>query len=410
MTSKITKQTPIATASNLERKTKIVDKTTSASAAKRQSYTTVCSQNSQNRPIIIFTGGGTGGHVYPNLALVPEFEKRGFCAVYVGGEGNTIERKLARDVGIKYYSVPTIKLVRSMSADGIKNNLKIPSTLKKSVEKASEILEKIKPCCVFSKGGFVSLPVVLAASKMQIPVFAHESDLTMGLANKIAKLKGATILKANPKSKFGGELVGMPLRDNLVYKDKTYAKKTLGINNPFKKPVLLVLGGSSGASAINDAIAKNLKALTEKYFVLHVSGKNKGANVKANDYLQFEYADDVALFYTACDIVLSRAGATSMFEISSIGKRAVFVPLPKGASRGDQIYNAELAKEFGATVLKQDSHFCDNLPRAIETAMQNPSMKPINSDANGKIADLVCAKLRRGEKCTNKKPSPNGLQ
>lgn len=86
------------------------------------------------------------------------------------------------------------------------------------------------------------------------------------------------------------------------------------------------------------------------------------------------------------------------------------MPLPKGASRGDQIYNAELAKEFGATVLKQDSHFCDNLPRAIETAMQNPSMKPINSDANGKIADLVCAKLRRGEKCTNKKPSPNGLQ
>lgn len=207
MTSKITKKTSFSTANDLETKTKNTRKAASASTATPQSDTATCLENSQNRPIIVFTGGGTGGHVYPNLALVPEFGKRGFCAVYVGGEGNTIERKLARDAGIKYYAVPTIKLVRSMTIAGIKNNLKIPSTLKKSVEKANEILAKIKPCCVFSKGGFVSLPVVLAASKTHISVFAHESDLTMGLANKIAQLKGATILKANPKSKFGGELV-----------------------------------------------------------------------------------------------------------------------------------------------------------------------------------------------------------
>lgn len=365
---------------------------------------------SQPKPLILFTGGGTGGHVYPNLALVPEFRKRGFDIAYAGGEGNTIERRLARDARIKYYALPTIKLIRSISVDAVKNNLKIPSTLNKAVETASRIIEKIKPDCVFSKGGFVSLPVVLAACKKHIPVFAHESDLTLGLANKIAKFKGATILKANPKSKFDGILVGMPLRDTLTYHDKTNAEKKLGINNIFKKPVLLVLGGSSGASAINDAIKANLKNLTLKYYVLHVTGKNKSERCKASDYLQFEYADDIALFYTVCDIVLSRAGATSVFEISAINKRAVFVPLPKGASRGDQIFNAALANEYGATVLRQDSSFSDNLPRSIETALQNPPMKPINSDANGKIADIVCAKLRRGEKCIDKKPSPNGLR
>ena len=144
MTSKITKNTSFSTANDLETKTKNTRKAASASTATPQSDTATCLENSQNRPIIVFTGGGTGGHVYPNLALVPEFEKRGFCAVYVGGEGNTIERKLARDAGIKYYAVPTIKLVRSMTIDGIKNNLKIPSTLKKSVEKTNEILAKIK--------------------------------------------------------------------------------------------------------------------------------------------------------------------------------------------------------------------------------------------------------------------------
>ena len=250
---------------------------------------------------------------------------------------------------------------------------------------------------------------MLAASKAHIPIFAHESDYTLGLANKIAKLKGATIFKANPNAKFDGVFVGMPLRENLLRKDKAEVQKTLNINNPFKKPVLLVFGGSSGASAINEAVKKNIKSLTSKYYVLHVTGKNKDEKISANDYRAFEYADDISLFYTACDVILSRAGATSVFEISSIGKRAVFVPLPKGASRGDQIYNADLAKEYGGIVLKQDSSFCDNFVGAIETAMQNPPMKPIKHDSNGKIADVVCDKLRRGEKCKNKKPSPNGL-
>ncbi len=364
--------------------------------------------NEASRRVILFTGGGTGGHVYPNLALVPEFEKRGFEIAYVGGSGDTIEKRLATKCGIKYFEIPTIKLVRSMSLAAIKNNVKIPSSLAKAVRSASDVLQKVKPDVVFSKGGFVSLPVTIAASKAKIPVFAHESDLTLGLANKIAKLKGATVLKANPDSKFDGIFVGMPMREPLIYDDKKQALKKLGVEN-HGKPVLLVLGGSSGASALNEAVRHNLKKLTSKYFVLHVTGKNKVDDTTACDYIQFEYANDVALFYTVCDLILSRAGATTVFEIASLKKKAVFVPLPKSVSRGDQLFNAELARLHGATVLKQDSTFFDDLPIAIETAMQNSCMKPIMRNANGKIADIICATLRRGEKCTDKKPSPSGL-
>lgn len=382
---------------------------------------------------IIFTGGGTGGHIYPNLALIPEFEGRGFKTVYVGGTGNPMERRLARERGIKYYGVPTIKLVRSFSAAAIKNNLKIPFTLTKAVSEARSLLERIKPSAVFSKGGFVSLPIVMAAKKLQIPVFAHESDFTLGLANKIARQYGATILKANPRAQFEGKTVGMPLRNDLFGVKKTEAKSRLGIST--SKKIILILGGSSGAKFLNDEVEKHIAELTDKYFILHVSGRggisqaNSQSNRSANDsqdnkhvktsendvsrgirknYLNFEYADNIADFYAASDLVISRAGATAVFEISALKKRAIFVPLPKGISRGDQLYNAELAEEYGATTLCQNESFSDNLLQTIETALQNPPMRSISADSNGKIADFICDSIRRGEKCKDKKPSQNG--
>lgn len=404
---------------------------------------------------IVFTGGGTGGHIYPNLALIPEFEKRGFKTVYVGGEGKPMERNLAKAAGVKYYGVPVIKLVRSLSPKAIINNLKIPVTLSKSVADARVLLENIKPAAVFSKGGFVSLPVVMASKKLGIPVFAHESDLTLGLANKIAKHYGATLLKANPRAEFEGETVGMPLREDLFGVKKSEAKQRLNVST--SKKILLILGGSSGAKFLNDETEKHIKELTQKYFVLHVSGrggiseqnKSNGAskqdgrktsaeaqNVsetskrgteKANNgavtlsdnktsadirknYMRVDYADNIADFYAVSDVILSRAGATAVYEISALKKRAVFVPLPKGVSRGDQIYNAELAEDFGAITLCQNENFSDNLLPAIEKALQNPPMRAICADANGKIADLVCDSIRRGEKCKDKKLSQNGSQ
>lgn len=364
--------------------------------------------NLKNFNTIVFTGGGTGGHVYPNLALIPTFQERGYTCVYMGANGNTLEKRLAKMQNIPYYGVDAIKLVRSFSPSAIKNNLAIVRVLTRSINQAKRTLEKISPVCVFSKGGFASLPVVLAARKLGIPTFAHESDLTLGLANKIAKSRGAHMLKANPHSTFDGDFVGMPLRNQLFCTNKAQALKTLGINNPDNKKILLVLGGSLGASAINDAVKKCLDTLKAHYFILHVTGKNKGKRIDEKNYKTFEYADDISLFYEAADAVLSRAGATGVFEISALKKRAVFIPLPKGVSRGDQIFNGNLAKEYGGFVLEQNDLLCDNIPTAIEKALQNPPMRPIADDANGKIAEIVCATLRRGEKCKNKKPSQNG--
>lgn len=355
---------------------------------------------------IVFTGGGTGGHIYPNLALADEFEKRGFTPVYIGGQGDTMENKLSKKNGIPFFGVKTVKLIRSISPSAIRNNLSIPFTLRKSVKSAMQILNEKHPCAVISKGGFASLPAVLGASKLNIPVFAHESDMTLGLANKIAKAKGATVLKANPSARFEGEFVGMPLRKSLFKTDKKGALERLGINTD--KKIVLILGGSSGAQTLNDAVIRNIEPLCTKYFVLHVCGKGKDNKISHPNYRSFEYADNIADFYAVSDAVVSRAGATAVFEISALKKRALFIPLPKGISRGDQIDNAYLAQEYGGHMLMQDEKFFDNFLDAIQKTLKNPPMMSISNDANGKIADIVCDKLRRGEKCKDKKPSQNG--
>ncbi len=367
----------------------------------RQIRSKRCSQSNK----ILFTGGGTGGHVYPNLALAQEFKKRGYAPIYMGGK-NSVEQKLAEQENIPFFDVPTVKLVRSFGFGAIKNNLSIPRTLHTAVKKAMGIIKAEKPCCIISKGGFASLPAVLGASKLGIPIFAHESDKTLGLANKIAKTKGATILKANPKASFDGEFVGMPLRRALFCADRSSALNKLGINTD--KKIVLILGGSSGAQVLNDCVYKNLDKLCNDFFVLHILGKGKGKSVKHKNYMSFEYADNIADFYAVCDIVVSRAGATAVFEISALKKRALFIPLPKGVSRGDQIDNAYLAEEYGASVLLQNEAFFDNFINAVSNTLKKPPMRNISADANGKIADIVCDRLRRGEICKDKKQSQNG--
>lgn len=358
-------------------------------------------KSKDSKQIVVFTGGGSGGHIYPNLALIPTMMDMGFGVQYVG-TNNSLEQKLCEQNDIPFHGIDTIKLVRSLSISAVKNNISIPYVLAKSVKEATALLKDVSPCAVFSKGGFVSLPTVISAHRLGIPIFAHESDLTLGLANKIAMRMGACMLKANPHSSFKGVFVGMPLRKSL------FENKQLAVSKQ-DKPILLVLGGSLGAKAINDAVEKNINELTSKYFVLHITGKGKNDLAKTKNYMAVEYADDIARFYNSADVVVSRAGATSVFEISALKKRAVFIPLPKGVSRGDQIYNANLAKEYGATILMQTDDMCDKILPAIENALQKPPMNAIQNDANGKIASLIYDSVRRGEKCKNKKPSQNGL-
>lgn len=368
---------------------------------------------------IVLTGGGTGGHVYPNLALVPDLKRAGYTPVYVGGDGDTQEKRLAEKAGLEYHGVPVIKFIRSVSPSALKNNVKIPFTLSRSVKEAEKILKDVRAAAVFSKGGFASLPAALAALKLGIPCFCHESDYTLGLANKIAVRKGAVPLKGDPRSVFEGTFTGMPLRAEITRLSRAEARKKLGISGD--KKILLIMGGSSGAEYINQAVIENIDELTRKYYVIHLTGKGKKglseadmsndrrlAITRRQSYAEAEYSDDVCTLIRAADACVSRAGATAVAELAAAGARALFIPLPKGISRGDQIFNAELAEEYGGHVLYQSSEFSKRLPAAIDKTFAEPPMRAIVNDANGKIVRLIDASIRRGELCTNKKSSPNG--
>ena len=352
---------------------------------------------------ILLAGGGTGGHIYPNLALLPALERLGIDAVYGGGEGDTCERRAAELARLEFYGVPTVKLVRSLSHKALRNNLSVPVLLSRGVRAAKEVLKRVKPELVFSKGGFAALPFALAASSLGIPVICHESDKTAGLSNRIAHMKGAIALSAYPGSSFG-EFVGMPVREELFCRDRAAARRGLGI--PEGLPVLLVAGGSSGAKALNDAVIPLLPFLQKHCAVIHLTGRGKAADVPppTERYIPLEYSDDMGALYAASDVVLSRAGATAVAELAALGKRAVFVPLPKGVSRGDQIFNAELARRHGAAVIGQDDDLARKLYPVLMRAFHSPPMRRISSDANGKIASVIDATMRRGVKCKDKKP------
>lgn len=356
---------------------------------------------------VMLVGGGTGGHIYPNLALVPALERRGLEVVYGGEEGESAEARLAALNGIPFFGVPCVKFRRSVSLESLKNNASIPRKLSEGKRRAEEILRAEKPDIVFSKGGFAALPFVLAAARLGLPVVCHESDSTLGLSNRIARRKGARVLTAYPEVGFG-EFVGMPVREELFCRDRETARRELCIEKGL--PVLLAVGGSSGATAINEAVIAALPELTRFCAVIHVSGKGKNSDLppRSARYVPLPYCDDIATLYAASDVVLSRAGATAVAEISALKKRAVFVPLPKGVSRGDQIPNARLAEKYGALVLVQNDKFRENLVPAIRRALETPPMRRIASDTGGKIAEIIDDTIRRGVKCKDKKPSPNG--
>ncbi len=346
---------------------------------------------------VILTGGGTGGHIYPNLALVPDLKDAGFDVVYVGGKGETLESRLAKSADIEYYGLPTVKLVRGLSIKAVGNNLKIPFVLTRSVVEGRKLLKTLHPDLIFAKGGFASLPLVLAHGK--IPLLCHESDLTLGLANKIGKIVGGKILTANPKTE--GVYVGMPLREDLFETDQASARKKLNI--PLDDKVLLVVGGSSGANVLNKAVKDNLDKLTKKYTVIHVYGKkSEDKFLKTQRYIPLPYADNMGELYAVSNVVVSRGGATAVHELAALKKRALFVPLPKGVSRGDQLDNVLFAKEYGGRVLYESElkAFC----REIDKTLSSPPMIPMSLDTNGKIVEIIRDSISRGELCKNKKP------
>ena len=316
----------------------------------------------------MFTGGGTAGHVMPNLALAPRLLERGWSLHYLGSAAGP-ERALAEAAGIPFYSLSTGKLRRYFSW----RNFSDPLRVVKGALDAFWLLGKIKPDLVFSKGGFVSVPVVYAAALRRIPVVLHESDLTPGLANRLSLPFCSFICASFPETldhlpKGKAVLTGTPIRAELFHGDREAGLKALGF--AADKPLLLVMGGSLGSKAVNEALRANLDWILPAMNVVHLCGKGwLDASLEGRaGYRQLEFLGaGLADVLTAADRVVSRAGANSLFELLALRKPMLLIPLPGKASRGDQILNARsFARRGLAHVLLQEDLTGATLRAALE--------------------------------------------
>lgn len=324
---------------------------------------------------IVMTGGGTAGHVTPNIALFDSLQKDGYEIHYIGSyEG--IEKGLIENKKIPYYGISSGKFRRYRSW----KNLTDPFRVLHGFFQARRLLGRIRPNVVFSKGGFVSVPVVMAAKTRHIPVIIHESDLTPGLANKLA-MPSATKVCCNfpetlpylPKEK--AVLTGSPIRQELLHGNKQAAKDFCGFTGDL--PILMVMGGSIGSVYINNAIRGCIDTLLTKYQIIHLCGKgNIDESLKdKKGYAQFEYiSENLPDLFAAADLVVARAGANSICELLALHKPNILIPLSRNASRGDQILNANsFAKQGFSAVLEEEEVTSEKLMTTIDDVMAHRS-------------------------------------
>lgn len=302
---------------------------------------------------IVLCGGGTAGHIMPAIALLPELKKYFDRIVYIGS-ADSMEKKLSEDLGLEFYSVNCAKLYRSFSF----KNLLIPFKLFKGITESEKILKEIKPSVVFSKGGYVSMPVVIAASKLEIPVVAHESDLSPGLANRFTAKYCSCICtsfeRCAKRFKEKGVYTKTPIRRNLLFGNRENIMSSYSLDK--NKPVLLIMGGSSGARFLNELIRKSLNELLKSFNIIHITGKGNISGNNLSGYVQIEFTENIADIFAAADYVICRAGSNTIFELLTLKKPMLLVPLPKGSSRGDQIENAEYfaGKKCVHTILQRN--------------------------------------------------------
>lgn len=330
--------------------------------------------------VIILTGGGTAGHCIPCFALLPDL-KKSFDEIYYVGDKDKIESKLAEKHGVTFFYAPTVKLERRLTP----KNALIPIKLLKAIAAAKGILKNLKPDVVFSKGGYVALPVVIAAHKLGIPVVSHESDLSIGLANKIALRYSAKLLTGFPPTAENiakAEYTGIPLDKNLFKpREKGRLFKKYGFDD--KKRTILITGGSQGSAAINNSTESCIENLAEKYNVLWLAGKGKSSHVKIKNVYCAEFCENMGEAYAIADVCVSRAGANTLFELIALGIPTLAIPLPKGNSRGDQVENAAYFKKKGLiSVLTEDKLTPESLEYSIGRLFEN-----------GKSYTAACKKL-----------------
>ncbi len=322
---------------------------------------------------IVLTGGGTAGHVTPNLALLPYLRAEGYEIVYIGSE-NGMERSLIEAEGVTYYGIPTGKLRRYLSKENLSDAFKVV----KGIHAAKKLLKKLKPDLVFSKGGFVAVPVVLGAKKNNIPVIIHESDITPGLANKIAMPSARVICSTFPETlqyvpKGKGVHTGTPIRKELFEGNRAKGLAACGFSG--EKPVLLMMGGSLGAVKLNNCLREILPELTKTFDIIHLCGKGNldETLLGRTDYKQFEYVSDgLNDLFAAADFIVSRAGSNSISEFLALKKPHLLIPLSTRASRGDQILNAASFEKQGfARVLDEDEMTPASMQKEIFALYEN---------------------------------------
>ncbi|MBO5521398.1 MAG: undecaprenyldiphospho-muramoylpentapeptide beta-N-acetylglucosaminyltransferase [Eubacterium sp.] len=346
---------------------------------------------------IVLTGGGTAGHVTPNIALLPGLKERGYDISYIGSyEG--IEKELIEKEGIPYYGISSGKLRRYIDL----KNLSDPFRVVKGLNEAGRLLRQLKPDVIFSKGGFVAVPVILAAGRKHIPIIAHESDMTPGLANKICIPYAAKICCNFPETKQNlpeGKAVvtGSPLRKELMEGDAAAGRAFCGFDD--SKPVLMITGGSLGSVNVNNHMRAILPALLEEFQVVHLCGKGNLDSSLENTpgYRQYEYiGKELPDLFAMADLIVSRAGANSICEISALAKPNLLIPLSANASRGDQILNARSYEKQGfSKVLEEEELTDDILLATIRDLYQNrqtfiDTMRAANhTDAVTMILDLL---------------------
>lgn len=353
---------------------------------------------------IVLTGGGTAGHVTPNIALIPRLRELGYNISYIGSyEG--IEKKLIEELGIPYYGISSGKLRRYFDP----KNFSDPFRVLKGFSEAKKLLKQLQPDVVFSKGGFVTVPVVIAAKRRKIPAIIHESDMTPGLANKLCIPSAAKVccnfpetVNSLPKDK--AVLTGTPIRQELLDGNADAAAEFCGFTR--EKPVLMVIGGSLGAASVNENIRKILPELLKDFQVIHLCGKRKTDESlnQTNGYVQFEYIKkELADLFALADIVISRAGANAICELHALKKPNLLIPLSANASRGDQILNARSFQRQGySMVLEEEEITEETLLNSIRELYQN-RQSYIDTMAKSQTMDSISQITSLIEECVQAK-------
>lgn len=379
---------------------------------------------------IILTGGGTAGHIMPNLALLPALQKE-FDKIYYLGSNNSMEQKILHDYNyVEFISIPTTKLVRKFTL----KNLGIPFKLINSICKTKKIIKKISPDVIFCKGGFVSVPVAIAGKLCKVPVIAHESDLSMGLANKIIlRFANKMCVSFKDTARISKKCIttGTPLRKQIFEGNAQNIKSKFCTQA--NKPYVLFFGGSLGSKFINNLVKESLPELIEEYNILHITGKGnrlgapqsktdrsracispretasgasglackpKDASLVSRGYYQVEFTNNIEDFFACADIVVCRGGANSLFELLALKKPMLIIPLSKAESRGDQLENAEyFKKNHQAQVLQESEATPKTLLQTLNKIMTNKhqiisAMNASQTSANEKIVKTICSCIK----------------